>query len=377
VSGRGPVVGVLGGGQLGRMLALAGAPLDVEVRLLDRKPDACAGRIAPLGVAPFEDLDAVRRFARACDVVTMEFESVPLATCEAAASVAPVLPGIQSQRTAQDRARERALFAELGIDAPRWVQARTAEELGGAARDFPLPAFVKRCRGGYDGKGQARLERAAEAPRVFEELSGDAGGGVILDEMIEFDRELSVVAVRARDGRMRSYALAENLHEGGILRRSVAPAPGVARDLDRHACESVRAVAERLDHVGVLAVEFFQRGDRLLANEIAPRVHNTGHWTIEGAETSQFENHLRAVLGLPLGGCGVRGSPGAWAMVNLIGVTPAREAILAHPGARLHLYAKGPKPGRKLGHVTVPVDPAGPRADPALVEVERLARGGT
>lgn len=376
MTGSGPVVGVLGGGQLGRMLAIAGAPLGVEVRVLDHKPDACAATIAPLTVAPFGDLDAVRAFAGRCDVVTTEFESVPVEACEAAACEAPLRPGIASQRTAQDRALERALFAELGIQTPRWASADTLDQLVSLAREHPMPALVKRRLGGYDGKGQAVLRSPDDAQRVFAELEGDRGG-VILDQVIQFDRELSVIAVRALDGATRCYPLSQNEHERGILKRSVAPAPRTSDALECRARDAVCAIVDRLDHVGVLALELFQQGEELLANEIAPRVHNTGHWTIEGAWTSQFENHLRAILGWPLGDTEARvsGPDSAWEMVNLIGEIPPIERMLGVSGLHVHVYGKGAKPGRKLGHVTRLLDARAPGIGDVPSWLRGLARG--
>lgn len=338
--GHRPILGILGGGQLGRMLALAAYPLDIETRLYDPAADACGGQVAPLTAARWEDLDAVRRWAGACDAVTYEFENVPEATARAVMEVAPLRPGIEALVTAQDRALERGLFARLGIATPRWANADSAAGLAEAARGFPLPAIVKTRRGGYDGKGQATLHRPEDAAAVFAELGSRP---VILDERVAFEREVSVVAACGGGGAI-AYPVVENVHHRGILIRTDAPAPRAVSD--RGATASVAAA---LGYLGVIAVEFFEAGGRLLANEFAPRVHNTGHWTLDGAGASQFEQHVRAVMGLPLAAA----EPvTACTMINLIGHVPPREVLAGLPGARVHLYGKAAAPGRKVGHVT-------------------------
>jgi 5-(carboxyamino)imidazole ribonucleotide synthase len=322
----GPLVGCIGGGQLGRMLGLAGIPLGLRFRFLDPAPDACAGQVGELVVGGYEDGDALRRLATGADAVTFEFENVPVAAAEAVGAT----PGPAALREGQDRLREKELFRRLGIPTARF----------GTLAETGLPALVKTRRLGYDGKGQRRVE-------ALQELGGDE----LAEEVVPFDRELSVIAVRSRDGETRFWPVAENVHRGGILFVSHAPAP----DAPQRAAEAIaRRLLEELGYVGVLAVELFQVGDDLLANEFAPRVHNTGHWTIDGAVTSQFENHVRAVVGLPLGDTTPRGRA---SMVNLVGGLPSLEELTRLPGARVHLYGKEPRPGRKLGHVTV-VDPA-------------------
>jgi 5-(carboxyamino)imidazole ribonucleotide synthase len=307
------------------MLALAGMPLGVRMRFLDPAADACAGAVGELVVADYGDREALDRLAQGADVVTYEFENVPV---DAAARVG-ALPGVRSLEQGQDRLREKELFRSLGIPTARF----------GPLAETGLPALVKTRRLGYDGKGQ-RLIEAAE-PLASDELA---------EELVRFDRELSVLGVRGRDGETRFWPLAENVHRDGLLRLSRAPAV----DAPQHAAEAIGiALMDALDYIGVLAVELFEVGGKLLANEFAPRVHNTAHWTIDGAETSQFENHLRAILGLPLGGTAAR-APSV--MVNLIGSVPALDELLALPGARVHLYGKAPRRGRKVGHVTL-VDP--------------------
>ncbi|MGZ4481646.1 MAG: 5-(carboxyamino)imidazole ribonucleotide synthase [Gaiellales bacterium] len=345
---------VLGGGQLARMLALAGHPLGVRCRVLDPSPDACAGAVAELVVAAYDDPDGLERLAAGADVVTWEFENVPAAAAALLESRLDVRPDPACLAVAQDRLDEKRLFTELGIETPRFVACRSPGDLEGRIEP---PLVLKTRRLGYDGKGQVTVRTAADLEAAFAALGAVP---LIAEELVAFERELSVVAARSLDGDTRVYPVVENHHRDGILRRSVAPAPGLPDVLRRRAEDHALRLLDRLGYVGVLAVELFQAGDRLLANELAPRVHNSGHWTIEGCDTSQFENHLRAVLGLPLGSAALR-EP--CTMVNLIGRVPDRARVLAIPGAHLHLYGKEPRPGRKLGHVTVVGgDPAGPAA---------------
>jgi len=314
-------VGVIGGGQLGRMLALAGIPLGLSFRFLDPAAGAPAGEVGELLAGAYDDPELLDRLADGAEVVTYEFENVPV---EAARRVRAV-PGVAALEVAQDRLAEKRLLRRLGIPT-----ARIDEEVE------TFPALLKTRRLGYDGKGQ-RLVEARPRPDP----------GHVLEEVVPFDRELSLLAVRASTGETVCYPLSENVHEDGILRRSRAP---VADAPQAEAEEYALRILDALDYVGVLALELFETSGRLLANEIAPRVHNSGHWTIEGAETSQFENHLRAVLGLPLGSTELRGTVAMW---NVIGTVPRREDVLAMPGTHLHLYGKAARPGRKLGHVTL------------------------
>ena len=304
------------------MLALAGAPLDVRFRFLDPSPDACAGDVGELLVGPYDDADLLDRLADGADAVTYEFENVPV---EAARRVGAV-PDARALEQGQDRLVEKELFRSLGIPTARY----------GSLEDSGLPALVKSRRLGYDGKGQRVVESLVE-------LEDDE----LAEEVVPFDRELSIVAARGRDGQTAFYPLAENEHRGGILAVSRAPAPGAPQD---EAEEIATKLLDALGYVGVLAVELFEVAGTLLANEFAPRVHNTGHWTIDGAVTSQFENHVRAVLGLPLGSTEALGES---VMVNLVGDAPPLERLLGVPGAHVHLYGKTPRAGRKLGHVTL------------------------
>jgi 5-(carboxyamino)imidazole ribonucleotide synthase len=341
-------VGILGGGQLGRMLALAGYPLGVRFRVLDTYPDAPAGEMAELVVGEsFDDREALARFATGLNFVTYEFENVPVDAARFLADRVPVYPPPEALEASQDRLTEKTFLRELGVDTPEFGPVESLEALQAALRTLGSPAVLKTRRLGYDGKGQHILRQEADAQIAWEALQGQS---LILEAFVPFDREVSLLSVRGRDGTTAFYPLVENYHRDGILRRSIAPAPSTTPALQAQAEDFGRRVLEALDYVGVLAIEFFQIEDRLLANEMAPRVHNSGHWTIEGAETSQFENHLRAVLGLPLGATTPRGHS---VMLNLIGGFPERAAMLAVPNAHVHLYAKEPRPGRKVGHITL------------------------
>jgi 5-(carboxyamino)imidazole ribonucleotide synthase len=342
-------VGVLGGGQLGRMLALAGIPLGLDFVFLDPSPEAPARGLGRHLVAPYDDPAALDALAAAADVITYEFENVPGPVAERLAAERPVRPPPGALAAAQDRLAEKRLFARLGIATAAYEAVSSADEARAAAERLGGPGLLKTRRLGYDGKGQARVERPADAAEALAALGGRP---CLLEALVPFDREVSAIAVRGADGDARTYPLCENRHRDGILRRSVAPAVD-ARGIATAAADTIRTVMRALDYVGVLAIEFFQVGDALLANELAPRVHNSGHWSIEGAETSQFENHVRAVAGLPLGSTDARGHS---LMLNVIGEAPEPYRVLAVPGAHLHLYGKSARPGRKLGHVTVRAD---------------------
>ena len=343
-------VGVLGGGQLGRMLALAGYPLGLRFRFLDPAPESPVEELADLVVGRFDDLDALARFPAGLDVITYEFENVPVEAARHLARDVPVYPPIAALEVSQDRLAEKTLFTRLGIPPAPFAAVDSLGELRQAVARLGLPAVLKTRRLGYDGKGQFLLREDADVMAAWQSLGGVP---LVLEGFVRFERELSQIAVRSRAGEVRSYPLVENHHEGGILRRSIAPAAGVTDAVADQASQAIRRVMDHLDYVGVLTIEFFQTAEGLVANEMAPRVHNSGHWTIEGARTSQFENHLRAVLGLPLGSTE---AVGHCVMVNLIGSAPPTDRILAIPGAHLHLYGKKPRPGRKIGHVTLWAD---------------------
>jgi 5-(carboxyamino)imidazole ribonucleotide synthase len=343
-------VGVLGGGQLGWMLARAGDPLGIRCRFLDPSPEAPAGRAGELVVGAYDDPAALDRFADQLALATYEFENVPVDSARRLAGRLAVLPPPGALEASQDRVVEKRFLESVDIPVPPWRPVASEADLTRAVAELGCPAVLKTRRLGYDGKGQQVLWHPGEAPAAWARL---AGAPLVLEAFVRFDRELSILAVRARDGATAAYPLVENLHVDGILRRTLAPAPGVSSALQAEAESHARRVLDALAYVGVLAIELFQVGHRLLANEMAPRVHNSGHWTIEGAETSQFENHLRAITGLPLGSTAPRGVS---AMLNLIGAVPDPSSVLALPGAHLHLYGKTPRAGRKLGHVTLRAD---------------------
>ena len=343
-------VAVLGGGQLGRMLGLAGIPLGLRFRFLDPSADAPAGAVGHLVVAALGEEAALEEVVAGADVVTYEWEGVPADAARFLASRVPVHPGARSLEVSQDRLVEKQAFRAVGIATPEFAPVDSREELNAAIEGVGLPAVLKTRRGGYDGKGQRVLRSADDVEPAWHSLGA---APLVLEAFVPFDREVSVVAVRAMDGTVACWPVVENLHSDGILRVTRAPAPRLDSALQERAEEYSRKLLEELDHVGVLAIEFFDVGGDLLANEFAPRVHNSGHWTIEGAATSQFENHLRAVLGWRLGPTVARGES---VMVNCIGRLPDRAAVAAVPAAHLHDYGKSPRAGRKLGHVTLTSD---------------------
>ena len=354
------VVGILGGGQLARMLALAGHPLGLDLRVFDPSPDAPAAAVADHVCAPWDDLHALARFCDGLDVATLELEAPPLVTARAVASRVLLVPSPRALAASQDRLGEKELARSLGIATAPFVRVDSAAGLAIAMERVGSPAVLKSRTLGYDGRGQAVVHTHEEALRAWQE-----GGRrpSVLEGLVRFDRELSLVAVRSTRGETAFYPLVENLHQGGILRRTVAPAPRLAASLDEQArCLAVRLL-DHLEYAGVMTLEFFESGGRLLLNEIAPRVHNSGHWTIEGAATSQFENHLRAVTGLPLGSTEARGWSLLW---NILGEAPDPARVLSIPDVHLHLYGKQPRSGRKLGHVTALAS--------SLAELDRRAR---
>jgi len=347
---RQPVLGILGGGQLARMLALAAAPLGVNTLVVDSSADACAGQVAPLVRADWTDYAALEEFARQVDVVTFDFENVPAETARWLAERVAVFPNPRALAVAQDRLAEKTLFRECGLATPEFMAVDTRAGLDRALVAAGAPAILKTRRLGYDGKGQFRLKSAADADAAWAALGAQAAKhGLILEAFVPFQRELSVLAVRGRDGDFRTWPLTRNWHVDGVLSLSLAPAQDIAA-LQPRATALARTLAERLDYVGVFALELFVKDGELLGNEMAPRVHNSGHWTIEGAHSSQFENHVRAVLGLPLGDTGARGLS---AMFNWIGELPDAAPVLRTVDAHWHDYGKQARPGRKVGHATV------------------------
>lgn len=359
-------VGILGGGQLARMLALSGAPLGLRFLVMDTADDACAGQFAPLLVGDYRDESALAEFASKVDVATFDFENVPAESARWLAGRVPVFPNPGALALTQDRLAEKTLFRELGIPVPDFADVATRADLETAIARIGTPCILKTRRLGYDGKGQFRIKSPADLDAAWDALGAQAASvGLILEGFVAFQRELSVVAVRGRDGEFRAWPLTENWHVDGVLSASLAPAR-VDEALRATALSHARAVAERLDYVGVFALELFCRDGELLANELAPRVHNSGHWTIEGAETSQFQNHLRAVLGLPLGDTAVRGVA---CMLNWIGAMPDAAPVLSVAGGHWHDYGKQPRDGRKVGHATL-------RADEAEALAQRLSDVG-
>jgi 5-(carboxyamino)imidazole ribonucleotide synthase len=310
------------------------------------------------------DEAALTRVRDGAAVVTYEWEGVPAAGARAVeAAGTPVLPPPVALDVAQDRLREKELCRRLGIGTPAFVAVDDRSDLERAVKELGTPSVLKTRRGGYDGKGQTVLRERQELGSAWAELGGVP---LILEAHVPFDRELSVLAVRDRGGATACWPLVENHHAGGILRRSLAPAPEVSTETQRAGEAIAGRLLEELGYVGVLAVELFDVHGELLVNELAPRVHNSGHWTIEGAVTSQFENHLRAILGWPLGSTA---AVGASAMVNCIGAVPDPADVLTIPGAHYHRYGKTPRPGRKVGHVTI----TAADADALLPRVTRLA----
>ncbi len=327
------------------MLALAAHPLGIDVAVVDPNEEAPARHVAKHICTPFDDPNGLQGLAD-CDWVTFEFENVPDTAAAQLAQQGPVYPPVEALRVSQDRWTEKNTFLSLGIETARFLSvnhladARTAfTQLG--------PMVLKTRRFGYDGKGQAVVLDEAELEKKYATL---AGAPAIAEQLIHFDRELSIVACRGAQGEFVNYPVVQNIHREGILRTTLAPAPDLDERVEQSAQRFISTLMNHLNYVGVLALELFEVSGKLIANEFAPRVHNSGHWTIEGAVTSQFENHVRAVCGFPLGSTEARGSS---VMTNLIGSVPKAAQILALTGAHLHDYGKSPREGRKVGHVTV------------------------
>ena len=337
-------IGILGAGQLGRMLALAGYRLDFDFVFLDPAEEACA---APLGEhihADYLDESGLEDFCKRVDLATYEFENVPAQTAAYVAQHRPLHPHPRALEAGQDRLSEKTLFEQLKIPVPRYATVDSREALAAAAQTVGYPSVLKTRRMGYDGKGQCVLRSADGLDSAWAKLGGRP---LLLEAFVPFERELSCIGVRAKSGETAFYPVTENVHRDGILRTSI---PRAGDPFQKMAEDYTARVLQQLDYVGVLAFEFFVAKDRLLGNEIAPRVHNSGHWTIDGAQCSQFENHLRAIAGLPLGSTALRGP---CAMVNFIGSHPDLAVLAAIPELHLHLYGKAPKPSRKIGHANL------------------------
>jgi 5-(carboxyamino)imidazole ribonucleotide synthase len=337
-------IGILGGGQLARMLALAGIPLGFRFVIYDPSADCGAAALGKHIKAEYEDQNQLEAFAREVDVVTYEFENVPLASVSFVSSLCPVYPEANALAATQDRLEEKQLFQKLNIPTARFYDIPSITDLYEIGKSLGYPFLIKTRSGGYDGKGQFTIQ----SEKDIETLSLDLDVcPAIAEELVSFSREISIIAVRRKDGHTAYYDLAENQHDKGILRMTI---PKPADPFHQKAKDYIQKLLEHMDYCGVLALELFQIEDKLLANEFAPRVHNTGHWTIEGAATSQFENHLRAIMDLPLGQTNNIDYSG---MINLIGKLPDMKETLMIPACYFHNYDKQAKPGRKIGHLTL------------------------
>ncbi len=361
-------IGIIGGGQLGLMLGEAGKALGIDCEFLDPSPQPPAAAAGPVTTAAFDNRDAILRLAARCDALTYEFENVPVSALEPLAHDYPVFPPPAALARAQDRMSEKELFESLDIALPGWHAVDSRDDLDAAAKKLGLPLVLKTRRLGYDGKGQAVVRGADDLDHAWNSLSGSP---LIAEAFVPFDFEVSAIATRSLSGSIERYPLTHNIHEGGILRYSRAPV--VSPELDAQADVAIRRMLEELDYVGTLALELFVSDGRLLANEFAPRVHNSGHWTIEGAETSQFANHLVAVAGDEPRPAGVAQHAG---MLNLIGEIPAAAREIDRPGTTLHDYGKSARPGRKLGHITIVANTALER-DRMLREIGDSVTGST
>ena len=350
-------IGIIGAGQLGQMLGFAARDLDTEVRFVDPSDNPPAAACGKVIQCAFDDPVALVALADTCDVITYEFENVPVSALQHIEGIAPVYPPAAALRHSQDRLDEKKLFDELDIPLAGYHAIDTRQDMDVAASKLGLPMVIKTRRFGYDGKGQFVVKQADNLDAAWDELGGQA---LIAEQWVPFDYEISCIGVRSISGEVAIYPLSRNVHTDGILRTSRSPVD--APELAAKASDYVHRLLDHLDYVGVLALELFVTGDELVANEFAPRVHNSGHWSIEGSETSQFENHLRAILDLPLGSTASRGHAG---MVNLIG--EISDATRCLDIGVVHDYGKAPRTGRKLGHITVIADTAEQRD--ALIEI--------
>lgn len=356
-------IGIIGAGQLGRMLALAGYPLGLRFMFVDQSEDAPGAQVGRIICGAFDDETKLAQLADEVDVITFDVENVPVEAVRGIAARKAFLPPVSALGASQDRLHEKTLFARLKIPTPPFAAVDTFDDLQKAAREIGVPGVLKTRRLGYDGRGQRLIRKMSDLDEAWQTLGSVP---LIYEGFVDFSREVSLIGVRSTTGETRFYPLSANTHEGGILRYSVAPYRNAP--LQKQAEQYLKRLFKHFDYAGVLTVEFFVKRGRLIANEMAPRVHNSGHWTIEGAHTSQFENHIRAILGLPLGST----SPiGHSAMVNFIGELPALRNILRIPGVHFHSYGKEPRPNRKLGHCTVVAASAGAR-DRALRQLLRL-----
>ena len=345
----GGIIGIIGGGQLGRMLAMAAAQLGYRCHVYSPDSSGPATEVsAGWTQGRYDDREKLAAFAASVDVATYEFENVAADPLEVVANTVPLYPPLVSLRTAQDRIVEKRFAAENGARTAPWAEAGNRDQLDAAILQIGTPAILKTVRFGYDGKGQARLKVSEDADAAWTTIGAQSA---ILEGVVEFDREFSTILARGQDSTVVHWDAAENRHRDGILDTSTIPAHSAILDCLPEARTTAERIAAALDHVGVLSVEFFATAAGPVFNEMAPRVHNSGHWTIEGAETSQFENHIRAICGLPLGSTALTRAGAT--MTNLIGKDADRWfELLAEPGAHVHLYGKAVRTGRKMGHIT-------------------------
>lgn len=356
-------IGIIGAGQLGRMLALAGYPLGLRFVFLDQSADAPGAQVGRIISGAFDDANKLAELAKEVDVVTFDVENVPVSAVAPIAAEKPFLPPVKALGASQDRLDEKTLFRQLKIPTPPFMAVDSIEDLRAAVAKIGLPGVLKTRRLGYDGRGQFYLRKPADIETAWQTLGTVP---LIYEGFVNFTREVSIIGVRSTRGETLFYPLSANTHSEGILRYSVAPYRSAS--LQKQAETYMRKLLKHLDYAGVLTIEFFVQGGKLIANEMAPRVHNSGHWTIEGAQTSQFENHVRAILGLPLGSTRPNGHS---AMMNFIGSIPELGNILRVSGVHFHSYGKEPRPNRKLGHCTVNA-PSPAARDRALRQLLRL-----
>lgn len=359
-------IGIIGAGQLGRMLALAGYPLGVRFVFLDQSADAPGAQVGRIIRGPFDDAGKLMELAREVDLVTFDVENVPVAAVRSIAADRPFLPPAEALGASQDRLSEKTLFRSLKIPTTAFAPVGSLTDLKAAVHKIGLPGVLKTRRLGYDGRGQYLLKTTQDLAAAWDTLGSVP---LIYEEFVKFTREVSLIGVRSTRKELGLYPLAVNEHRAGILRHSIAPYRNTR--LQQQAETFLKRVLHHFDYAGVLTIEFFVRRGGLIANEMAPRVHNSGHWTIEGARTSQFENHIRAIMGLPLGSTAPSGHS---AMVNFIGTMPAPQDILQIPGAHFHSYGKEPRPNRKLGHCTVNM-PSVTARDRALSRLLKMQTG--
>jgi 5-(carboxyamino)imidazole ribonucleotide synthase len=360
-------IGIIGAGQLGRMLALAGYPLGLRFVFVDSSPDAPGAQVGRIITGAFDDPQKLSQLADEVDVVTFDVENVPVSAVAEIARRKPFYPQVEALGASQDRLDEKTLFQKLKIPTPEFMPVDNLDDLRVAAQQIGMPGVLKTRRLGYDGRGQFVIKSPRDVDTAWQTLGS---APLIYESFVNFDREVSIIAARSTRGETRFYPISMNVHAQGILRHSIAPYRN--RSLQKQAERYIRRVLKRFDYAGVLTIEFFVKNGRLIANEMAPRVHNSGHWTIEAAETSQFENHVRAILGLPLGSTRAIGHA---AMINFIGTIPDTRRVLAIPGVHYHSYGKEPRANRKLGHCTITAASARER-DLILRKVLRLQSAG-